>query len=70
MRLTPKLISKCTLNSNFSANHGDNNENHSGNKNEGNYPANKYMFNNRKTIIEKLKKSTTEKMFWCLYGYL
>ena len=33
MRLTPKLISKCTTNFNFSANHGDNendqdNENH------------------------------------------
>ena len=43
---TLKLISECTQNSNFSANHEDNendqdNENHSGNKNEGNYPANK-----------------------------
>ena len=55
MWLTPKLISECTPNSNFPANHGDNeidqdNENHSNNKNENNYPVNKYMFkvNNRK----------------------
>ena len=46
MRLTPKLISKCTTNFNFSANHGDNendqdNENHPDNVNEGNYRANK-----------------------------
>ena len=61
MRLTPKLISECTLNSNFSADHGDNNENHSDNKNEGNYPANKYMSNNRKTIIEKLNKVNNRK---------
>ena len=58
MRLTPKLISQCTPNSNFSLNHEDNkndqgNENHPGNKNEGNYPANIYMFkvNNRKNVI-------------------
>ena len=44
----------CTPNSNFSANHEENEsdqdyENHSGNINEGNYPANKYTFkvNNR-----------------------
>ena len=42
----PKLISECRPNSNFSANHGDNendqdNENHSDNKNEDNYSANK-----------------------------
>ena len=42
MWLAPKLISECTPNSNFSANHGDNendsdNGNHPGNKNEGNY---------------------------------
>ena len=55
MWLTPKLISECTSNSSFSANHGDNeidqdNENYLDNKNKGNYPANKYMFkvNNRK----------------------
>ena len=53
-----KLISECTPNSNFSENHGDNeddqdNENHLDNKNEGNYPANKYMFkvNNRKKVL-------------------
>ena len=62
MWLTPKLISECTSNSNFSANHGDNendqdNEDHSDNKNGDNYPANKYML-------------TIEKKFWCLYGYL
>ena len=55
MWLTPKLISECRPNSDFSANHGDNqndqdNENHSDNKNEGNNPANNYMLkvNNRK----------------------
>ena len=64
MRLTPKLISKCAPNSNFSANHEDNendqdNENHPNNENEGNYRANKYMFkvNNRKKL-------------WCLYDKL
>ena len=46
MSLTPKLISECTPNTNFSANYGDNendqdNENHSDNKNEDNYSANK-----------------------------
>ena len=61
MRLTPKLISECTPNSNFSANHGDNendqdNENHPDNKNEGNYPANKYMckVNNTKKVLVSL----------------
>ena len=61
MQLTPKLISECTTNSNVSANHGDNeiyrdNENHPYNKNEGNYPANKYMLkvNNRKNILVSL----------------
>ena len=59
MWLTPKLISECKPNSNFSANHGDNendqdNENHSDNKNETN----------------RCWKSTIEKKFWCLYGYL
>ena len=61
MWFTPKLISECTPNSNFSANHGDNendqdNENHPDNKNEGNYPANKYMFkvNNRKKVLVSL----------------
>ena len=61
MRLTPKLISKCAPNSNFSANHEDNendqdNENHPNNENEGNYPPNKYMFkvNNRKKVVESL----------------
>ena len=49
MWLSPKLISEYTPNSNFSANHGDNvndqdNEDHPENKNEGNYPENKYMF--------------------------
>ena len=62
MWLTPKLTSECRPNSNFSANRGDNendqvNENHLDNKNEGNYPASKYM-------------STIEKKFWYLYGYL
>ena len=58
MGLTPKLISECTPNSNFSANHGynendQNNENHADDKNEGNYPANKYFFkvNNRKKVL-------------------
>ena len=62
--LTSKLILECRPNSNFSANHGDNendqdNENYSDNKNEGNNPANKYMFkvNNRKKVL-------------CLSGYL
>ena len=46
MWLTPKLISECRPNSNFSANHGDNehdqdNENYQDNKNEGNYPSKK-----------------------------
>ena len=64
MWLTPKLISECTPNSNFFANHGDNendqgNEDYSNNKNEGNYPANKYMF-----------KVKAEKKFCCLYCYL
>ena len=41
MWLTPKLISECTLKSNFSANHEDNendqdNENHPENEKEGN----------------------------------
>ena len=41
MWLTPKLILECTSNSNFSANHEDNendqdNENHSDNEKEGN----------------------------------
>ena len=61
MWLAPKLISECTPNSNFSANHGDNendpdNGNHPGNKNEGNYPKNKYMFkfNKRKKVIVSL----------------
>ena len=62
MWLTPKLVSECTPNSNFSANHGENgndqdNENHPDNKNEGNYPANKCMF-----------KVNNRKKFWCLYG--
>ena len=47
--LTPKTTYECTPNPNFSSNHGDNendrdNEDHPDNKNEGNYPANKYMF--------------------------
>ena len=61
MWLTPKLISKCTPNSNFSANHEDNEndqdkKNHPDNENEGNYPANKYMFkvNNRKKFLVPL----------------
>ena len=46
MWLPPKLISDCKPNSNFSADHGDNendqdNENHPDNVNEGNYRANK-----------------------------
>ena len=49
MWLTPNLISKPTLNFNFSVNYEDHendqdNENHPGNENEGNYPAKKYMF--------------------------
>ena len=55
MWLTLELISECKPNSNFSGNRGDNendqdNENHPEDKNEGNYPGNKYMFkvNNRK----------------------
>ena len=64
MWVTPKLISECRPNSNFSANHGDNendqdNENHSDNKNEGNNPANKYMLNvnNRKKKLVSLRLS-------------
>ena len=46
MLLTPKLISECTSNSNFSINYGDsendhNNEDYQDNKTEGNYPAKK-----------------------------
>ena len=64
MWLTPKLISECTPNSNFSANHEDNendqdNENHPNNENEGNYRANKYMF-----------KVNNRKKFWCFYDKL
>ena len=60
MWLTPKQISECTLNSNFCANHGDNendqdHENHSDNKNS-----------NQQT--NKCSKSAIEKKFWCLYG--
>ena len=58
MSVTPKLISECTPNSNFSANHEDNendqdNENHPDNENESNYPANKYMFkvDNREKVV-------------------
>ena len=58
MWLTPKLFSECRPNSNFSTNHGDNendqvNENHPDNKNKGNYAANKYMFkvSNRKKVF-------------------
>ena len=55
MRLTPKLISEYTSNSNFLANREDNendqdNKNHRDNENEGNYRTNKHVFkvNNRK----------------------
>ena len=41
MCLTPKLISECRPNSNFSANHDNENDK---NKNLGNNPANKYIF--------------------------
>ena len=61
MRLTPKLISECISNSNFSANHEDNendqdNENHPDNEKEGNYRPNKYMFKvkNRKKVLVSL----------------
>ena len=61
MWLKPKLISECTPNINFSANHEDNkndqdNENHPDNKNEGNYPENKNMFkvNTRKKVLVSL----------------
>ena len=61
MWLTPKLISECTPNSNFSANHGDNEndqdkENHLDDKSEGNYPANKYIckVKNRKKVFVSL----------------
>ena len=61
MGLTLELISECTLNSSFSANHGDiendqDNENHTDNKNEGNYPASKYMskVNDRKKVFGSL----------------
>ena len=54
MWLTPKLISECTPNSNFSVNHGDNeivqdNENHPDNKYEGNQQTNTCS----KSTIEK-----------------
>ena len=44
MRLTQKLISECTSNSNFLANHEENendqdNKNHPDNENEGSYPS-------------------------------
>ena len=44
MRLTHKLISECTSNSNFLANHEENendqdNKNHPDNENEGGYPS-------------------------------
>ena len=66
MWLTPKLISECTPNSNFSANHEDNEndqniENHPDNENESKKihvqtNINKYMFkvNNRKKILVSL----------------
>ena len=61
MWLTPKLISECTPNSDFSANHEDSendhdNENHPDNKDEGKYPVNKYMLkiNNRKKVLVSL----------------
>ena len=60
MCLTPKLISECRPNSNFSANHDNendqDNEIHPDNKNQGNNPANKYMFkvNNRKKVLVSL----------------
>ena len=62
MWLTPKLVSECTPNSNFSAYHGDNesdqdNENHPASRKEGNYPADKYMF-----------KVNSKKKIWCLYS--
>ena len=62
MWFTPKLISGCTTNFNFCANCEDkendqDNENHPENKNEVNYPANKYMFK-----VNNRKKS------WRLYG--
>ena len=60
--LNPKLISEYTPNSNFSDNHGNNendedNEDNPDNKNEGNYPANKYMFkvNKRKKVLVSLQ---------------
>ena len=45
---TPKLISECTSNLNFSANHEDNendldNENHPDNEKEGNYLLSKQI---------------------------
>ena len=61
MWLTPKLISECTPNSNFCADHQENendqdNENHPDNENKGNYQANKYMFkvNNREKVLVSL----------------
>ena len=61
MLFIPKLISECTSNSNFSADHEDNendqdNENHPVNENEGNYRAYKYMFkvNSRKKVLVSL----------------
>ena len=64
MWLTRKLISECKPNSSFSANHWVNendqdSENHSNNKSQGNYPAN-----------NTCPKSTLEKKFCCLCGYL
>ena len=62
MGLTTTLILECTTNSNFSANHGDNendqdNEDHLDNKIEGNHPANKYMFkvNKREKLLVSLR---------------
>ena len=45
---------QCTQNFNFSASYEDN-ENHPDNKNQGNYPENKYVFkiNNKKVLCSR-----------------
>ena len=68
MWLTPKLISKCSPNPNFSANHEDNendqvNKTHPDNKNEGIYRENKYMFK-----VSYRKKSFG--VFMVIFGHI
>ena len=62
MRLTPNLISECPLNSNFSANHGDNEM----------LKIMKIIQTIKMGVTAQqtntCSKSTIEKKFWRLYG--